>query len=268
MLSSSATPSPQPRPTTTAAKSDVEAGDDSAADDKRKNPGNAEFSLRLAYRQRRFRIISFERRLVEISLLLLALSALWLIGCGISFIVYRSSREAYAVAGRNLGERSEVSGSSADAEDSDPSNHTTIVDGIAKWLSFHRLAHACSAHIRGIPLASACFFALGIAYLISGGCPGTTCVRFRSNLFGCLRMAAGVLLAATSLILAELLAFPTYCMYRQYRGANFDSPKFPAASDFAVLMASAVYAVLYSGLYARFAANELAQKLKLLGHTN
>jgi len=261
----------QSRPTE---KSDLEEGGGS----KRKSSGksNSEFSLRPAYRRHRFRAASFERRLVEISLLFLALSAIWLIFCGITFIVYRGSREAYAADGKL--QHSDNDSSAENYYNIPPSNHTKIVDEVAAWLAVHRfpyakLARACSAHVRAVPFASAGFFALGLVYLISGGCPWTTCAKFRSRMFTGMRIASGVLLAATSLVLAELLAFPTYCMYRQYRdrGENLEdpgSPKFPTATEFTVLTASAVYAVLYSGLYARFAANELGQKLKLQGHTN
>ena len=195
-------------------------------------------------RRRRWRPNTFERYLVEVTMLFAAVSAM----LALSFCVT-------AVYCRGV-ERTEEK----------TTNVTLTLPMLCSSLGAKvdaRLAAAiapiCAAHVSKIMMALAYFVAFMLVYLMMGGWPGTPCARFRTWTAASLRVAFGLASTACAVALAWLLAVGGSCALCASRldGA------FSLASSVPAIATASAAVLLIGALYLRFAIKEYEEKTNM-----
>jgi hypothetical protein len=107
----------------------------------------------------------------------------------------------------------------------------------------------CRMHTKLLPHAYAAFGSLGFVYLLSGGWPGTFCVKLRGCFCSNVRIATGVAFAVATFGVADLLAAAFACSLVDDKMLTIDG------SIIMLVMTSATV-IVYAGSYARFALDE------------
>lgn len=197
--------------------------------------------------KKRFRAVSFEQHLVEGTLAVLAVVAVVTVVICAAFIACRGTTPAAAMCkgGQNA------------------SGHAPFV---VEPLMFRMLPpldrHVvkamkplCASHALALPLAFAAFCGFGLAYLVSGGCPGTACARIRCLAATVARILSGVGTTLAALGLTWIMIVGDLCAYG-HRNCVEDTDEFPFSKNLPLVMCVAIVVLAASFCYLRFAINE------------
>jgi hypothetical protein len=199
---------------------DVEVAADGGSDD-RKQKG-----VHPAKRSQHFRQNTFDRFLVEAALLMMTLTAIITIAVCVMFVLCRGTTPRSVkppVDPDSIGGAGEGNETVALMFRILPPLNRRVMRAIVPL---------CTAHVVALPLAFSGFFCLGLLYLLSGGCPGTSCVRFRNPAVVIIRIVFAVGLAVASFSVTWIMVIGDLCAlsYRSCIDDEMDRRPAPAGS--------------------------------------